>query len=322
MSAVRQARVRALAKINLVLRVLERRADGYHELRTIYQTVSLADSLEFEFQPSRLSSIHLDSDPPIPDNLVLRAAEAVMESAAIRGRVQVRLMKRIPAGAGLGGGSSDAAAVLLTLPVLAGRSLPLEELLRLAAQLGSDVPFFLLGGTALGVGRGEEVYPLPDWGRLYCVLAVPQLRISTAEAYQALSPKLTPNRTPFIIRGFQSVAWAAAMGAPPEDRTSAPGNDFEAVVLERFPELESLQRRLERLNPLQVGLTGSGSGTFGLFKNRARMEFACSRLGAAGLEIFAARLVSRAEYWRMWRRWLAPHIDGSRRWPPRSRYGQ
>lgn len=320
MSTVRQAHVRALAKINLVLRVLHRRPDGYHELRTIYQTVSLADSLEFEFQPSRLSSIHLDSDPPIPDNLVLRAAEAIMESAAIRGRVRVRLIKRIPAGAGLGGGSSDAAAVLLTLPVLAGRSLPLEELLLLAAQLGSDVPFFLLGGTALGVGRGEEVYPLPDWGRLDCLVVVPEVKISTPEAYEALSRKLTPERTPFIIRGFQSVAWAAAMGAPLGEASSAPGNDFEAVVFERFRQLERLKRRMERLRPVRVGLTGSGSGLFGLFRSRRERENAGARLGG-GHWIFAGRLVSRAEYWRMWRRWLAPHIDGSRRWPPQSRYG-
>ncbi|MCS6951418.1 MAG: 4-(cytidine 5'-diphospho)-2-C-methyl-D-erythritol kinase [Bryobacterales bacterium] len=321
MSAVRQARIRALAKINLALHVLGRRPDGYHELRTIYQTISLADSLEFEYRPSRSTRIEVDCEPPIPDNLVVRAAEAVMEAAHIRGSVGIRLRKCIPAGAGLGGGSSDAAAVLLTLPVLAGRTLSLQELSGLAAQLGSDVPFFLLGGTALGVGRGEEVYPLPDLGRLYCVVVVPELKISTAEAYRSLREKLTPERRPFIIRDFQSAAWAAAMGAPPGDKGSSVGNDFEVLVFERFPELKSLKKRIERLHPVRVGLTGSGSGLFGLFRSRAEWEEASEQFGRV-CRVFTERLVSRAEYWSWWRRWLAPHIGDRQSWPPRSRYAQ
>src|SRR5262249_29246048 len=138
----RRARVRALAKINLDLRVLARRPDGYHELRTIFQTISLADTLDIAFTPARRTSIELDDAQQIPDNLVVRAARGALDVMRVAGRVEMALRKRIPMGAGLGGGSSDAAAVLLALPALAGRSLTLSTLHELAQQLGSDVPFF------------------------------------------------------------------------------------------------------------------------------------------------------------------------------------
>ena len=153
----RRARVDALAKINLGLKVLHRRPDGYHELRTVYQTISLADTLDAEFTRARCTSIAMAAGPEIPDNLVLRAARLVMDAMRATGQVSFRLCKRIPMGAGLGGGSSDAAAVLLALPALAGKRVPMEVLMRLAGELGSDVPFFLLGGAALGIGRGTEV---------------------------------------------------------------------------------------------------------------------------------------------------------------------
>src|SRR5579883_1292585 len=148
---VRRARVPALAKINLDLRVLGKRADGYHELRTIFQTISLADMLEVRFLPGRRTKIELLDPQDIPGNLVLKAAETAIEAMAARGHVFIYLRKRIPMGAGLGGGSSDAAAVLLALNALTGRSLPLDRLCDLGAALGSDVPFFLQGGAAVGI---------------------------------------------------------------------------------------------------------------------------------------------------------------------------
>ncbi len=321
MSAVRRARVRALAKVNLALRVLGPRPDGYHELRTIYQTVSLADAVELEYRPGGPAAVHVDCVPPIPDNLASRAATALIAAGAVRGTVRIRITKHIPQGAGLGGGSSDAAAVLLALPVLAGARLTAAELIRMAEQLGSDVPFFLLGGTALGVGRGAEVYPLADYKPRYCLIVVPDLVISTREAYQALSAKLTPGRAPFNISSFQSVAWAAAVGAPPGRRDLAFRNDFEAVVFDKFPRLRSLKTSLQRLGAVQALLTGSGSAVYGLFDNRGKMHGARARL-AGRCRVFAARVVSRAQYWGLWRRWLAPHLDGTKSWPPRSRYGQ
>src|ERR1017187_8862062 len=148
MSPTRQARVRALAKINLDLRVLGKRPDGFHELRTVFQTISLADTLEIAYTPAHKTAISLVDDLHIADNLVVRAARLAMEAMRATGRIEMRLAKRVPMGAGLGGGSSDAAAVLLALPVLVGRPVDLPNLSAVGQQLGSDVPFFLFGGTA------------------------------------------------------------------------------------------------------------------------------------------------------------------------------
>src|ERR1700681_280490 len=133
---IRQVRLRSLAKINLDLRVLHKGADGFHELRTVFQTISLADTIEIEYQKSRRTELTLDDSAEIPDNLILRAAQSVLHAMRIAASVGFRLVKKIPMGGGLGGGSSNAAAVLLALPVLAGRTLPFEKLRDLAAQLG------------------------------------------------------------------------------------------------------------------------------------------------------------------------------------------
>ncbi len=182
---IRTARLRAFAKLNLGLRVLYRRPDGYHELRTVFQTISLADRLEISYAPARSTRIEMSGTPEITDNLAERAARLVLDAAGKHGAVALRLQKSIPAGGGLGGGSSDAAAVLLALPVLAGARLPLERLSALAAQLGSDVPFFLYGGTALGLGRGEELYPLPDLPATDALLVAPDVHSSTCRCLPA-----------------------------------------------------------------------------------------------------------------------------------------
>src|SRR6516164_8218268 len=154
-------RLRSFAKINLDLRVLNRRADAYHELRTVFQTISLADTIDIEYRrgPTR---IEIKSNLNIPDNLIVRAADSVLRATGRSGRFDFVLHKRIPVGGGLGGGSSNAATVLLALPFLLRKPLPMEKLMELGAGLGSDVPFFLLGGTAIGLGRGTELYPLPE----------------------------------------------------------------------------------------------------------------------------------------------------------------
>ena len=154
-------RLRSLAKINLDLRVLHKRPDGFHELRTIFQTISLADTIDVEYQRGR-SKIELKSNIDIPGNLIVKAADLVMRATRAKGQLRIRLTKRIPMGSGLGGGSSNAAAMLLALPAILNKKIALEKLMELAAELGSDVPFFLIGGTAVGLGRGTELYPLPD----------------------------------------------------------------------------------------------------------------------------------------------------------------
>lgn len=315
--APRRARLRALAKINLGLRVLYKRSDGFHELRTVFQTISLADTLDVEFTPSRRTSIELAGCDHIADNLVVRAARAAMDAMKTTGSVRFHLTKRIPMGAGLGGGSSDAAAVLLALPVLAGRELAMEELIRLGTQLGSDVPFFFLGGTALGLGRGTELYPLPEMPAETAILVAPAIHVSTPEAYRALNRGLTSDVEQNMIDSFQCQAWCANTGTSKGGPTGVLGNDFEGAVFDRHPELRSLKRKLLRLGARAAMMTGSGSALFGIFNSR---KDAARVLPSFGREqAFTVSFVSRARYRAMWERQMAAHCI-ERLWPLRSRY--
>jgi 4-diphosphocytidyl-2-C-methyl-D-erythritol kinase len=306
---LRHAKVRALAKINLELRVLGERPDGYHELRTIFQTISLADSIDIAFTPARRTTIELADDLDLPDNLVVRAARAAMDAIRVTGRVEMRLEKRIPVGAGLGGGSSDAAAVLLALPVLAGRSLSMERLSALSGQLGSDVSFFLLGGAAVGIGRGAELFPLPDGKPLPGVLVSPGIHISTAEAYRLLNLRLTSESQQNKIVTFQSRVWDGGVS-----RTAS--NDFETVAMERHSVIGAIKKRLLRAGATMALMTGSGSAVYGIFPRSAQAAevFRSFRKEKA----FRFSLVSRAAYRGMWWRTLEDHVN-ARVWPPRNR---
>lgn len=320
MSALpRRARVRPLAKINLSLKVLGRRPDGYHELRTIFQTISLADWLEIEFEPGPRRSVELVSSVEFPDNLVVRAARALMDKANLRGRVRLVLDKRIPVGAGLGGGSSDAAAVLLALPALAGVPVPFGELAALAAALGSDVPFFLHGGTALGLGRGTELYPLPEARKMSGVLVAPEVRIATKDAYRALRRKLTTGLRSPIMDKFQALSWLLDRGLSPETWSALGENDFEEFAFSRYPELAAVRRTLMKAGAMPVMLSGSGSALFGIFAEPQPKESWRGRFPNAVAEPF--RFVTRTRYRRLWWQSLREHIEGET-WPPRSRYAR
>jgi 4-diphosphocytidyl-2-C-methyl-D-erythritol kinase len=311
----RRARVTALAKLNLDLRVLERQPDQYHELRTVFQTISLGDRLEIAFTPARKINLEIEDEAHIPDNLVLKAAALAMEEMRTGGRVEFRLEKRIPMGGGLGGGSSDAAAVLLALPVLAGRAIALERLMELGAQLGSDVPFFLLGGRAVGIGRGTELFPLPDGPARRGVLISTGVHVSTAAAYAALGRQLTTESQQNKIVSFQSRLWS-------EDclwGREKGGNDFETVVFAQHPKLGDLKRRLQKSGAKPAMMTGSGSALFGLFETREKVARAIQEIGRGVEQIFPISLVSRSQYRAMWWRGLHAHLE-DKRWPPRSRY--
>ena len=310
MSRTRRARVRALAKINLDLRVLGKRPDGFHELRTVFQTVSLADTLEIAFTPGRKTDITLVDDLHIADNLVVRAAGMLMDAMRATGRVEMRLTKRIPMGAGCGGGSSDAAAVMLALPALVGRRLELPKLSAIGEQLGSDVPFFLLGGTAVGIGRGSELFPLPDTPAREGLLVAPGIHVNTAQAYRDLSPRLTTELQQNKIFSFQSVTWDTGSLASVR-------NDFETVVFEQHRKLATLKRRLVRAGATVALMTGSGSALFGLFPDCNGINRATELLGE--VETFPISLVGRARYRAMWRRTLKEHTTPGL-WPLQSRY--
>jgi 4-diphosphocytidyl-2-C-methyl-D-erythritol kinase len=318
----RRALVPALAKINLDLRVLGKRPDGYHELRTIFQTISLADALDISFTPGRSTKVELHDDPGIPNNLVLRAADLAMESMRVSGRVEMRLTKRIPMGAGLGGGSSDAAAVLLALPALAGRALSIEVLSDLAARLGSDVPFFLFGGTAVGIGRGTELFPLPDAPARRVLLLAPAIHVDTARAYAELSPGLTTESQQNKIFSFQSHAWNLSPGKPGAPTVFVGRNNFENVVFARHGRLADLKRELIRAGAPFAMMTGSGSALYGLFSRREEVSRAVRRIGLGREEqAFRVAFIGRARYRSMWNRALEEQIIPGT-WPPRSRYAR
>jgi len=292
--------------------VLGKRDDGFHELRTIFQTISLADRIRIAFTPGRKTEIVLDDPAAIANNLVLRAARMALEAMRAAGRVEMRLTKRIPMGAGLGGGSSDAAAVLLTLPVLARKRIAERRLFEIAAALGSDVPFFLQGGTAVGLGRGTELLPVepPKSAAVQGLVVAPGVHVDTAQAYRDLSPRLTRESQENKIFSFQSQVRGWGVGESPE-------NDFEAVVFEQHPGLERLKRRLLRSGASVAMMTGSGSALFGLFDGRDRIATAMKEF--EGERVYRVTLVSRARYRGMWWRALAEHM-GQRTWPPQSRY--
>ena len=288
----------------------------------MFQTISLKDDLAIEFERARKTEILLDSSVEIPDNLVVRATKAVLDRLKLSARVRLVLKKRIPMGAGLGGGSSNAAAVLMALPALAGKPIPATDLGRLGSELGSDVPFFLCGGTALGLGRGTELYPLPDLPALPALVVASGVHVSTVEAYRALNrgagwelePPAVPNVTnaltsldeSHMLREFQAVVWAL----------SASGlallplkNDFEPVVFQKHPELRQLVRKLRRLGAKPAQMTGSGSAVFGIFETPAEAMAASSRFGESEASVVA--FVPRRRYKTLWRRALGPYFDQS-----------
>lgn len=302
--------VPSLAKLNLDLRVFHRRLDGFHELRTIFQTVSLHDTLSIEFDFAKRTQIDVSSSIHIADNLVVRSAKLALEHMKVSARVRFVLAKRIPLGAGLGGGSSNAAAVLIALPALAGKQITPLERVRLAESLGSDVPFFLRGGTALGFGRGTELYPLPDQPSRPALIVATGLHVSTAEAYRALSRDaagaLTSESQSFILREFQAIAWTLDRAAL--DRLPLK-NDFEEPVFRMHRELPALVRKLRRLGARPARMSGSGSAVFGVFRSAEEAQAAASRFPAG--TAFPVRFVSRRQYANLWRRALGPAAEAS-----------
>lgn len=305
-----QVTVPSLAKLNLDLRVLHKRPDGFHELRTIFQTISLRDTLGIEFEFAKRTQIDLSSSIDIADNLVVRSANLIMDHLRINARVRFVLRKHIPMGAGLGGGSSNAAAVLIALPALAGKPIPAADRVRLAESLGSDVPFFLLGGTALGLGRGTELYPLPDQRSCFAVVVSTGVHVSTAEAYRALGRNVTDSLTSqaesFILREFQTIAWTLEDSSLDQFPLK---NDFEKAVFGMHGELSAVARKLRRLGARPAQMTGSGSAIFGVFETAAAAQSAASKFPAGNA--FPVRFVSRRQYRNLWRRALGSAADTS-----------
>lgn len=280
-----RVRITAPAKVNLRLRVLAREASGYHSLETVFCAISLADALTLRRSELGIRLVvegEVDTGPP-EHNLVVRAAERFQQELALDLGVDIHLQKQIPAAAGLGGGSSDAAACLRALNALFGQPFPPERLLQMGAELGSDVPFFLCGSPlALAWGRGERLLPLPPLPERQVLVAHPGEPISTPNAFARIAERRGGAVGP--------VAFAFPAGALGSWEGIAPlaGNDFEPIAVERVPRLsEALGAMSEGESEIAL-LSGSGSAVFGVFASTGRRDIASARVSALGLTTWAA----------------------------------
>jgi 4-diphosphocytidyl-2-C-methyl-D-erythritol kinase len=300
----RSVRLPAFAKINLCLHVVGKRPDGYHELRTIFQAISLRDTLELSLTPGS-SGFHCtltanDESLLGPANLVARAVIAMQREIGFLGNVAAHLEKKIPVARGMGGGSSDAAAAMIGTLRLTGAKVPLARLMEIAASLGADVPFFLFGGRALAVNRGDEIYPLPNAPKQTILVVSPRdIGVSTKEAFQWISAELTKRPEPPKIWGFCALCWSR--------QGAGLSNDFEGPVFDRHPRLGEIRDGLLKRGAADAALAGSGSAVFGIFRNPARARRAARAFPEDS--VFVVETLSREDYGRA----LGWHADAHAR---------
>ncbi|MGH9501543.1 MAG: 4-(cytidine 5'-diphospho)-2-C-methyl-D-erythritol kinase [Terriglobales bacterium] len=328
--------VRSFAKINLGLYIGARRPDGFHDLRTVYQSIAPYDVIRVEVGRGTGIEIRCD-DPRVPKdhtNTCYRIAERVLAALRASGRVTISIEKRLPVQGGLGAGSGNAVATLLAMERALKKKLTGAERLRIAAEVGSDLPLFLVGGTVLGVGHGEEVYPLPELPPVCCVVATPTIGVSTPRAFADwdamvgsaraagggpahVDPvaKLTlPPPSDRMIQFSRAVsAWL--IGQPLSGVPVSKGrgraetslldlvrtgieNDFERVVFPKYPELREVKSVLEKAGAFYASLSGSGSAVYGLFRSRAAGQKAVARLQRDGVPAVATTTLTRRQYWR------------------------
>lgn len=282
----------SFAKINWLLRILGKRADGFHEICTVFQMVSLHDNLSF----SRCDEIVLTcQDRKIPTderNLIVKAAFELKQKFNIKTGAKIHLEKNIPAPGGLGGGSSNAAVALVGLIKLWKIEIDAADLLKIGAKLGSDVPFFFDGGTALGTGRGTDIFPLDDISENHILIVTPNVNVSTGEAFAGLNaPRLT-NKTPKrILQLCRDEAQRLDL------RQSLLVNDFEKTIFKIEPEIERVKQKLLELKAKHALLSGSGASVFAVFDDKKQLQNAWSALKPEqDWRKFVVRTISHTEY--------------------------
>jgi 4-diphosphocytidyl-2-C-methyl-D-erythritol kinase len=285
--------VRAHAKVNLDLRVLGTRTDGFHELRTVFQSLELHDTITCVSRPGPLTIACRTPGVPLDDtNVVSKSAVELWKELGRPGEprdVKITINKQIPLEAGLGGGSANAAAALLALARLWGGA-PIAFLRELAARIGADVPFFLSGGTALGLGRGEEIYPLVDLPPHWVVIVRPPYGVSTAEAYAWYDEDRAA--------GLREPRELQVLPVPWPTRAAQMINDLEPPVVRRHPEIVQLRTALRDAGAVAAAMSGSGSAVFGLFKSRAAAKRTLRPLSKGGSVALLTRTLSRSQYER------------------------
>lgn len=269
--------LKAPAKINLFLEILGKRNDGYHEIETIMQEIDLADNLQFEEIQEGVKLECSDKNIPLnQDNLVCKAANLILKECGIKKGVLINLEKKIPVGAGLGGGSSDAAATLKALNLLWNVGLSDGELMEFAAKLGSDIPFFIKGGTSLCGGRGEKISSVEVRGKMHYLVLFPHVHISTETIYKNLKIDLTKKRkdVSFFLDAlkFSEIAGIGKLLF----------NRLEEVVFTTYPDLLKVQSSLKVFDFCGLSISGSGSAFFGLCNDRHQAEAIKSKVELSG----------------------------------------
>jgi 4-diphosphocytidyl-2-C-methyl-D-erythritol kinase len=311
----------SFAKINLGLRIGATRPDGFHDLRTVYQTIALHDVVSISIERGSGIGIRCE-DPRVPTestNSCFRIVERAVQALKVRARIVIEINKRLPVQGGLGGASGNAVAALLSLERSLRKKLPAAERLQIAAEVGSDIPLFLIGGTVLGVGRGEEVYPLPDLPPTPCVIALPDIPISTPKAFADWDEeaKLTPSTHSDRMLEFsrEISAWLNVAQIGRRSGVSARGggraenllldlvrtgieNDFEKVVFPKYPELLEVKRVLEKAGAKYASLSGSGSAIYGLFDSQQKAEAAAKKLIRQRTRAVVTSTLTRRQYWK------------------------
>lgn len=331
-------RVRSYSKINLGLAIGPVRPDGFHALTTLYQTLELHDLVTVVASRTNRTSITLTSnDQRVPldsRNTAWKMVEKALQRLDVSADVTIHIEKRLPVQGGMGAGSANAAAALIALEQELQVALPGTDRLQLAAEVGSDVPLFLLGGTVLGLGRGEQVYPLPDIPCIFCVIAVPNVGVSTPQAFRDWDSLALTQETKSDRLSELSLAYASLYAEPGTSgiiRGSNPGNkqggtdqgqdgqvddlaentllslvrtgvenDFEQVVFPAYPSLREIKRQLMGTDSgaaLCAALSGSGSALFGLYRSEADARAAQQRVQEAGTKALITRTLPRREYW-------------------------
>jgi 4-diphosphocytidyl-2-C-methyl-D-erythritol kinase len=321
--------VRSFAKVNFGLYIGAPRADGFHSLRTVYQIIALHDVIRVTVSPGSGIEILCD-DPRVPldsSNTCSRIASLVVDELEARVRVTVEIEKKLPVQGGMGAASSNAVATMLALEKAlrsqrkARKTLDTPARLRIAAAVGSDLPLFVIGGTVLGVGRGEEVYPLADLPKIPMVVVTPDIGVSTPQAFADWDAMGKSVRTAGLTQSpsfdrLSEVSRALSTwltGLPDNTGASAKvgsragsllsdlvrtgiENDFEKVVFPQSPELRDIKRALERAGSRYSSLSGSGSTLYGLFRSRAEAELTAKRLRKQGLRAVVTQTLTRPEY--------------------------
>jgi 4-diphosphocytidyl-2-C-methyl-D-erythritol kinase len=322
--------VRSFAKINLGLRIGARRPDGFHELLTVYQTIQLHDLIHI--RASRGSGIEVRcQDPRVPldqSNTCYRVVDKAMSVFGDKKRIVIEIEKRLPVQGGLGGASSNAVAAMLGLEHVLKKQLTASQRLKIAADVGSDLPLFLIGGTVLGVGRGEQVFPLEDLPAMPCVIVTPEVGVSTPRAFaewdrtvanrmgrvdagQKLTSPQASARISVLGRGLSAWLSASYSGAPrkvrsvggrlgnplPELVRAGIQNDFEEVVFPEYPEVSEGKKALERAGAKYASVSGSGSTLYGLFDSMTAARLASEKLRKKGWASQATATITRRRYW-------------------------